>query len=117
MISIKFGVTKENLELLNNIADEAADYGIWSVFYGEKELSAVESIKDKVSHLYEQNKKAGKDSVLLELNFMEGQTLKKIIVFYLTNNFKNLKRSQFENISDFILFADDSLAFELKKKL
>lgn len=114
MINIKFGVTKENLELLNNIVNEAADYGIWSVFYGEQEIAAVENIKNKVSTLH--NEGLEKNNFLLELNFIEGQTFKKIIVFYLTNNFKNLRRREFETITDFILFVDDSLAFEIEEK-
>lgn len=113
MINIQFGVTKENLEILNNIVNEAADYGIWSVFYGEQEITAVENIKNKVSTLH--NESLEKNNFLLELNFIEGQTFKKIIVFYLTNNFKNLRRREFETITDFILFVDDSLAFEIEE--
>jgi hypothetical protein len=114
MINIKFGVTKDNLELLNSIVSEAAEYGIWSVFYGEQEIAAVENIKNKVSSLH--NESLEKNNFLLELNFIEGQTFKKIIVFYLTNNFKNLGRREFETITDFILFVDDSLAFEIEEK-
>ncbi|ERI95451.1 hypothetical protein HMPREF1982_00194 [Clostridiales bacterium oral taxon 876 str. F0540] len=116
MLNIQFGVTKENLELLNNIVNEAADYGIWSVFYGEQEIAAVESIKTKIGALREEGLEKEKGNSLLQLNFIEGQTLKKIIVFYLTNNFKNLRRREFETISDFILFVDDSLAFEIEEK-
>lgn len=114
MINIQFGVTKENLQLLDNIVKEAAEYGIWSVFYGEQEITAVENIKNKVSSLHNENLE--KNNFLLELSFIEGQTFKKIIVFYLTNNFKNLGRREFETITDFILFVDDSLAFEIEEK-
>lgn len=116
MINIQFGVTKQNLELLHNIINEASDYGIWSVFYGEEEIACIENIKEKVETFYNESKQSNITSFLLELNFKEGQVLKKIIVFYLTNNFKNLSRGEFERISDFILFADDSLAFELEDK-
>jgi hypothetical protein len=116
MINITFGVAKQNLELLHNIVSEASDYGIWSVFYGEEELEAVENIKNKVEAMYAEQQQSDKASFPIELNFKEGQVFKKIIVFYLTNNFKNLKRREFETISDFILFVDDSLAFELEDK-
>jgi hypothetical protein len=116
MISIKFGVAKQNLELLNSIVKEASDYGIWSVFYGEEEIEAVEMIKSKVEAIYQEQQQSDKASFPLELSFKEGQVFKKIIVFYLTNNFKNLRRREFEPISDFILFVDDSLAFELEDK-
>jgi hypothetical protein len=116
MIAIKFGVIKQNLELLHNIINEASGYGIWSVFYGEEEIANIENIKKKVSKLKVDIEQLGKESVQLELTFKEGQVLKKVIVFYLTNNFKNLRRSQFETISDFILFVDDSLAYDLEDK-
>ncbi len=116
MISIKFGVTKQNLELLNNIVNEASGYGIWSVFYGDEEITCVESIKNKAEEMKRESQQSDKQSFLLELNFKECQVLKKIIVFYLTNNFKNLRRTEFESISDFILFVDDSLTFELEDK-
>lgn len=114
MININFGVAKQNLELLNNIVSEAAGYGIWSVFYGEEEIACVESIKNKAEAMHKESQQSDKQSFLLELSFKECQVLKKIIIFYLTNNFKNLRRSEFETISDFILFADDSLAFALE---
>jgi hypothetical protein len=116
MITIEFGVTKQNLELLHNIINEASGYGIWSVFYGESEIAAIESMKNKVKALRGENNQSDKASSLLQLNFKEGQVLKKVIIFYLTNNFKNLRRGEFEIISDFILFVDDSLAFELEDK-
>lgn len=116
MITIEFGVTKQNLELLNNILDEAAGYGIWSVFYGPEEIAGIQGIRNKVKALREENFQLNKTSVSLELNFKEGQVLKKVIIFYLTNNFRNLRRGEFETITDFILFVDDSLAFELEDK-
>ena len=116
MIIIKFGVAKQNLELLHNIIHQASDYGIWSVFYGEEEIACLESIRSKVDALHQESKQLDKASFLLELNFKESQVMKKIIIFYLTNNFKNLRRKEFETISDFILFVDDSLAFELEDK-
>jgi hypothetical protein len=117
MITIKFGVTKQNLELLNNLINEASGYGIWSVFYGESEIAAVESIKAKVYKLHEESLQLEKGSFQLALSFKESQVVKKIIIFYLTNNFKSLTRQEFETISDFILFVDDSLEFELEDKL
>jgi hypothetical protein len=116
MISINFGVAKQNLELLYNIVGEASGYGIWSVFYGDEEIACVESIKNKVEAIKVESLQSDKAAYLLELNFKEGQVLKKIIIFYLTNNFKNLRRREFESISDFILFVDDSLAFELEER-
>jgi hypothetical protein len=116
MITITFGVAKQNLELLHNIIKEASDYGIWSVFYGEEEIACVENIKNKVDSIHRESEQSAKASFLLELNFKESQVMKKIIIFYLTNNFKNLRRKEFETISDFILFVDDSLAFELEDK-
>jgi hypothetical protein len=116
MLTITFGVAKQNLELLHNIINETSDYGIWSVFYGEEEIASVESIKKKVDAIYKESEQSDKASFLLELSFKESQVMKKIIIFYLTNNFKNLKRREFETISDFILFVDDSLAFELEDK-
>jgi hypothetical protein len=116
MINITFGIARQNLELLHSIVSEASDYGIWSVFYGEEEIAAVESIKNKVEVIKEELNQSNKASFPIELSFKEGQVFKKIIVFYLTNNFKNLKRREFETISDFILFIDDSLAFELEDK-
>jgi hypothetical protein len=116
MLTIEFGVTMQNLELLNNILDEASSYGIWSVFYGDEEISGIETIRNKVRLLRSESQQSNKPSVPLELNFKEGQVLKKVIIFYLTNNFKNLRRRDFETISDFILFVDDSLAFELEDK-
>jgi hypothetical protein len=116
MIKIKFGVIRENLELLFNILGEASEYGIWSVFYGEEELEGLKSIRGKVGELKLGLEKSGEENAQLELNFKEGQVLKKVIVFYLTNNFKNLRRSQFETITDFILFIDDSLAYDLEEK-
>jgi hypothetical protein len=116
MITISFGVAKQNLELLHNIIIEASEYGIWSVFYGEEEIASVESIKSKVDAMHGESQQSDKATFLLELNFKEAQVMKKIIIFYLTNNFKNLRRREFETISDFILFVDDSLAFELEDK-
>lgn len=116
MIAIRFGVIKQNLELLQNIINEASGYGIWSVFYGEEEVSNIENIQKKVIKLKDEIDQLGKESVHLELTFKEGQVLKKVIIFYLTNNYKNLRRSQFETISDFILFVDDSLAYDLEDK-
>ncbi|MCM0647385.1 hypothetical protein NBE98_03215 [Clostridium swellfunianum] len=112
MINVTFGVAKQNLEVLHRIINEAAGYGIWSVFYGDEEIAAVESIKSKVEAMHKEQPE--KQSYPLELNFKECQVFKKIIVFYLTNNFKSLSRGEFETISDFILFVDDSLAFELE---
>jgi hypothetical protein len=116
MITVKFGVIRENLELLYNILKEASDYGIWSVFYGEEEIDNLKSILNKVSEHRLEIEKNNKENVQLQLTFKEAQVLKKVVVFYLTNNFKNLRRSQFEKITDFILFIDDSLAFELEDK-
>lgn len=116
MINLTFGVAKQNLELLHNIVNEASGYGIWSVFYGEEEIAAVDSIKNKLLAIREEQQRNDKASFPLELSFKEGQVLKKIIVFYLTNNFKNLRRREFETISDFILFVDDSLAFEIEEE-
>jgi hypothetical protein len=116
MLTITFGVAKQNLELLHNIIDEASDYGIWSVFYGEEEIACVETIKNKVDEMHRESEQSAKASFLLELNFKESQVMKKIIIFYLTNNFKNLRRREFETISDFILFVDDSLTFELEDR-
>lgn len=116
MLTIEFGVTKQNLELLNNILNEASGYGIWSVFYGDEEISGIENIRNKVSALRTESEQSNTPNVSLELNFKEGQVLKKVIIFYLTNNFRNLRRNEFETISDFILFVDDSLAFELEDK-
>jgi hypothetical protein len=116
MINLTFGVAKQNLELLHNIVNEASGYGIWSVFYGDEEIAAVDSIKNKLMAIREEQQRNDKASYLLELSFNEGQVLKKIIIFYLTNNFKNLRRREFETISDFILFVDDSLAFEIEDK-
>lgn len=117
MINIKFGIIKENIELVNNILKEAAGYGIWSVFYGEEEISTLESLRNKIAAIYEESKIEDKVSFPLELSFKEGQIFKKVIVFYVTNNYKNLRRKEFETITDFILFVDDSLAFELEDKL
>jgi hypothetical protein len=116
MITIRFGVIKENLELLYNILNEASDYRIWSVFYGEEEIDNLKSILNKVSEHRLEIENNKKENVQLQLTFKEGQVLKKVVVFYLTNNFKNLKRSQFETITDFILFTDDSLAYDLEDK-
>lgn len=116
MLSIKFGITKQNLELLSNIVEEASSYGIWSVFYGDEEIEGVKSIREKINKLREDAKTSEAASFMLELDFKEGQLLKKIIVFYLTNNFKGLRRRDFEAISDFILFVDDTLAYELEDK-
>jgi hypothetical protein len=117
MINIKFGVIKDNVELVKDILEEAADYGIWSIFYGEEEISTLESLKNKIHAVYEESKIVDKGNFSLELTFKEGQIFKKVIVFYLTNNFKNLRRKEFETITDFILFVDDSLAYELEDKL
>lgn len=116
MLTIKFGVARQNLELLGSIIEEASQYGIWSVFYGEEEIKCVENIKNKVEAIQQESQQTEKASFQFELTFKEGQVMKKIIIFYLTNNFKNLKRGDFERISDFILFVDDSLAFELEEK-
>ncbi|MFL0247710.1 hypothetical protein [Candidatus Clostridium stratigraminis] len=115
MINIRFGVIKDNLKLLNSILGEAVNYGIWSVFYGDEEISTLKSLKGKVAVKYEESISKDQGSYPLELSFKEGQIFKKVIVFYLTNNFKNLSRKEFETITDFILFVDDSLAFELEE--
>lgn len=117
MINIKFGVIKDNVELVKDILEEAVDYGIWSVFYGEEEISTLKSLRNKIHAVYEESKIVDKGNFPLELTFKEGQIFKKVIVFYLTNNFKNLRRKEFETITDFILFVDDSLAYELEDKL
>lgn len=117
MINIRFGIIKENIELVNNILKEASTYGIWSLFYGEEEILTLESLRNKISNIYEESKIDNKGSFPLELSFKEGQIFKKVIVFYITNNFKNLKRNEIETITDFILFVDDSLAYELEEKL
>jgi|GEM_PF-2809066 len=117
MINIRFGVIKDNLKLLNTILGEVSNYGIWSVFYGEEELSDLKSLKGKIDAKYEKSLSADQGSYTLEFTFKEGQIFKKVIVFYLTNNFKTLSRKEFETITDFILFVDDSLAFELEDKL
>lgn len=114
MITISFGITRSNLELLSNIVEVASEYGIWSVFYGEEEIEAVNNIREKLSALEKEASNSEKPSFEIQLSFKEGQVLKKIIIFYLTNNFKNLRRSEFETISDFILFVDDSLEYELQ---
>lgn len=116
MINIKFGIIKDNLQLINDILNEAAGYGIWSVFYGEEEISDLSSLKAKIDSKYKESLIVDQGSFPLDLTFKEGQIFKKVIVFYLTNNFKSLARKEFETITDFILFIDDSLAFELEEK-
>jgi hypothetical protein len=114
VINLSFGITRNNLDLISEIVKEASNYGIWSVFYGEEEIEGVKSIKEKVNALKQEAAASDKPSFEIQLSFKEGQVLKKIIIFYLTNNFKNLRRSEFEIITDFILFVDDSLEFELQ---
>lgn len=115
MINIRFGIIKDNLKLLNSILDEAVSYGIWSVFYGDEEIADLKSLKIKVDAAYDKSLSSDQGSYPLDLSFKEGQIFKKVIVFYLTNNFKKLSREEFETITDFILFVDDSLAFELEE--
>jgi hypothetical protein len=117
MLTLQFGIRKDNLEILKELVEESLNYGVWSTFYGQDTIAALNSIKNSVNELYFTSIKSYSDLFELSLNFMEGQTLKKIIVFYLTNNFKSMSREQFEVISDFILFVDDAIEIELTDKL
>ena len=110
MINIQFGVRKENLEILVRIIDEVAEYGIWKMFYDEETVSIVEKLNNKINKLNNDYKEPDyKAGIQLKLNFDEGQTLKKIIIYYLNNKFQTLTVKQFETISDFLLFVDDGM--------
>lgn len=117
MLTLQFGIRKDNLQILNELVKEAMSYGIWSTFYGQDTINNLNNIKNVINDLYLTSVKSDCELFELSLDFKEGQTLKKIIVFYLTNNFNSMNREQFEVISDFILFVDDALEFELTDKL
>jgi hypothetical protein len=117
MLTLQFGIRKDNLEILNELVREAVDYGVWSTFYGKDTITTINNLKNLINDLYITSLKCDNELYELSLGFIEGQALKKIIIFYLTNNFNSMNREQFEIISDFILFVDDALEVELTDKI
>lgn len=117
MLTLEFGIRKDNLEILNKLIFESMNYPVWKIFYGQDTLLVLNKIKETVNELYLTSLKTDKELFEVVLDFHEGQVLKKIIVFYLTNNFSSMSSEEFETISDFILYVDDALEFELTDKL
>ena len=109
MLTLQFGIRKDNLAILNEVVKESVNYGVWSTFYGQDTIATLNNIKNLIKDLYFTSTKSDNELYELSLSFNEGQILKKIIVFYLTNNFHTMSREKFEGVSDFILFVDDAL--------
>jgi hypothetical protein len=115
MIKIEFGIRRDNLELLNSIINEAADYPVWTIFYGIDTLASLQNTKNTINELYKHSIEDEKDLYELSLSFKEGQVLKKAVIFYLNDNFSRMESEGFEKVSDFLLFVDDALEFELSE--
>ena len=90
---------------------------VWSVFYSDETGCRIEDIKNKINKLYNHSLQAEEGGFQLEFDFQEAQVLKKVIIFYLTNNFQSLTSTEFESITDFILLVDEILEFELEGKI
>lgn len=99
-----------HIEALNKVVNEVSKYPIWKALYFEDTIN-VEDLKKSINYLYEQRE--GNSELEMHFSFTAGQMLKKIILYYLQKNYKEMDLKQFKDLTDFIILMDERLESDI----
>ena len=99
------------IEILNTIALENLEYGLWHVQYGEDWFKEVKDIAKGLNNLYEQ-RDAGHE-LSIDFNFRAAQVLKKMILHYMERNYSLFSKETMHTIIHILLTIDDRIESDL----
>jgi len=99
------------IEILNKVVNEVSKYPIWKSLYFEETIKNGEELKKSINYLYEHRE--GNSELEMTFSFTAGQMLKKIILYYLQKNYKEMDPKQFKELTDFIILIDERLESDI----